>query len=385
MNKPSFRHTLHRSLYTNGEETDYDYIRLAKKCSELTFNKDFLNPQFNPAPHQTPFNEIIGTKAKDVIKSEYDCIFEPQLVTKLNVPEFAMQLKNIVKEYFLQVWDSNKNHIVFHSAGYDSRIISIVLMELREEKGSDWIGQIHFRCHQPECDDFNEIMKREGWDKSQYSCWEGSEKDYYDVGRKEVVLNGFVSYVQQMNFWSDIIPLEEEKHWVVITGVGDTIYKDFTLKKKYKTNLDEKFNYSMLDAITTASNLWNGIWECMWLSRFNDLLLPFFGYEYLKISLTANMNDLKWIDTTDNIRKAIIESNNYGVDFNGINYGRHNYVWNISENRQKQMIEDYYNSEFFNKIGVEINETELFENMGGWDAKLWGFMTAFDAIINQSN
>lgn len=68
-----------------------------------------------------------------------------------------------------QTWDAEAFHIVFHSSGWDSRIISSAIKRLVETNGKDWLGKgVLFLSNRWEASEFEAIMQIQGWDKSQY-------------------------------------------------------------------------------------------------------------------------------------------------------------------------------------------------------------------------
>lgn len=110
----------------------------------------------------------------------------PPKMTK-KVKSFASGQHKISKMPALQAitqvierdWNPDKFNVCLHSSGYDSRIISGILMKLREKHGWGWIGKILFLCNEPEGKIFKRIMKWEGWKPSQYHVYkEGVTVDY---------------------------------------------------------------------------------------------------------------------------------------------------------------------------------------------------------------
>ena len=78
-------------------------------------------------------------------------------------------------------WDSKMFHVIPHSSGYDSRIISGILTKLRKRNGDSWLGDLLFLCLQPEGELFKRIMRFEGWEPSQYVVFKEGDPatDYY--------------------------------------------------------------------------------------------------------------------------------------------------------------------------------------------------------------
>ena len=169
----------------------------------LTLNTNYRKKGYKPQSYyETPYNEIVNLDIYDKLPGNRKTLLDKQNTLDKPFNDIISDIKEALKGYIVKCWDSNKPKLFLHSAGYDSRIISGIITELREEKGEDWIGEIHFRCHQPEGDLFKQIMRAEGWRENQYSLWEDvkGNDDHYNLGRLEPV-NGFMSFIQQYDFF----------------------------------------------------------------------------------------------------------------------------------------------------------------------------------------
>jgi len=60
-------------------------------------------------------------------------------------------------------WTPGKIHIMPHSSGYDSRLISAILMRLADKNGIEWLGEMRFVCWEPEIRYFRRLMHHMGW------------------------------------------------------------------------------------------------------------------------------------------------------------------------------------------------------------------------------
>ena len=119
----------------------------------------------------TTLNHDNETFIKNII-IDYEIPNEKLLPQKpIKQSEYIEKVLKALKENIIRTWDPERNHLMFHSGGYDSRVISYILSQLREEKGKDWIGKLNFICWEPEGDIFKQIMKFEGWNESQYHIY----------------------------------------------------------------------------------------------------------------------------------------------------------------------------------------------------------------------
>ena len=375
--KPSWQHQLQRGTLTNGKALHYSYVDLAKATDTLTFDQRFLNPAFTPMWPDTPFKEIKYASLLDILpeSKHYLLVDQPRYVGSMQ--QYARQLLNSVKRFFLAIWN-DKTKIVMHSGGYDSRIISLALMELRQQEGDAWLGDIHFRCHQPEEDLFKIIMQAEGWRPDQYSCYDGPQLDYYDIGNPRAVFNGWHNYNQAMNFWRDIIPPGSENEHICITGFGGEMFKflamynDKGARQKYCDNN----HLNILLDYNPGQGQWEGAWNNMWA----DLWQPFWSYEYLSYSLSCPPEWCTWDVDHDNIRKEIIKASGL-VELADLPHGKHDYTWNISTERYAYMMHAWQHSLFYRHHAHTAPDINPIKNMYKWDARMWAFHTVYDEIF----
>lgn len=72
------------------------------------------------------------------------------------------------RQIILESWTPGVQHVILHSSGYDSRILSWTLKRLHAEHGDDWLGRVLFLCTPHERRGFREIMAYQGWQENQY-------------------------------------------------------------------------------------------------------------------------------------------------------------------------------------------------------------------------
>jgi len=82
---------------------------------------------------------------------------------KIEVGYLAELGVKALEEAVVSQWDSQKIHIMPHSSGYDSRLISAMLMRLAERNGIEWLGEMRFVCWEPEIRYFRKLMDYMGW------------------------------------------------------------------------------------------------------------------------------------------------------------------------------------------------------------------------------
>lgn len=371
MNDQNYLHCLY--VDENGN-TSINISDLARKTHAI--RTEYFNPKFKKVNWwETIFCGISIVKdMRDRLPERHRDLYSIKPDKSADFDSLILQMKQSIKDYFVRNWSSERK-LCLHSAGYDSRIISGILTELRQERGDDWIGDIHFRCHQPEERMFIEIMKMQGWREDQYSVWANSPVDHYNIGNKQV-LNGFCPVTHQMDFFSDISP--DSKKTVLIMGFhGGEFFCYPALGKKQIKNIDYCPN--------TNVNRWlnqftmEGEWVSMYAYEYKQLLAPYLDYEYLKI---ASLMPDKYLSTVtrklDTVRQAILKT--MSINTLAVEYGNHNYTWNISPATKQRMMGEYFQSKFYQDYKVGVNFDNIISDIAGHDGKVWAFSLLYDKI-----
>jgi len=360
-----------RCVFTDNDEYSIDFLSLCRKQKSLTFDTRYLKPKYVSHPLETPFHEI-----RVAFPSEhcYHPIINQQPLFKGTYQEFIIALKNALKEYLMKL-DDNQQYLMFHSSGMDSRFISGTMTELRRA-GKKQFKNVHFRCHQPEVKDFLYIMERQGWHPSQYSAWEGRYEDYYDIGRSDVCVQGWCSYSNQMNFWSDIV--KDPKEWIVISGEGGELFKYIGVFPNVTPfHYCDNYHLNML----MDYNGGKGEWENQWMLQFKDVNMPLWSFDYLMVSnrvhsdwITIEDMTIKW----DNIKIDLVKS----VGLMGAPFHNEPTSWVLSEKRANEINDLFYKGAFYKKFGELIGKDINFaENTQDWNSRMWGFaVTVYDQI-----
>ena len=164
----------------NGEPRMFD---AANKLSSITLNYEFKGGGRRGSWRDSPIVEI--TSGKPVIAPEVMELIPPIERTVTNpVPLlFDMIMGKIESE-----WRADAFHIVFHSSGHDSRIISAAIKQLLHKNGSEWLGNgLLFLSNRWEANEFNQIMQAQGWDESQYTAYtDGADDEHFSSSAYDV-------------------------------------------------------------------------------------------------------------------------------------------------------------------------------------------------------
>ncbi len=280
--KKSYKHTMPLFRVYKSKATGRRDILLSKRIGkEKTLN---LLPDRG-------FNQFEVCNYKPEINRNYLYLTSSLPKLDLSTPEFAKRLVKEVENYLISLWDSNKFHLVLCSAGMDSRIISWVLAELRDKQGKDWVGKIHFRCHEPEGSLFKTIMKRQGWDASQYSVYNDGQfnkPDYYaKMGDFDSDANGYVAPMSE--FWDDIIKKEDEKNTVLVTGSCGGEQFSYPLFRHWKFT-DNRY----ADLVNNTRGIMLTVHRATW--KWRDILAPFLSYNFLDMAFRVPRKLFKWVE-----------------------------------------------------------------------------------------
>lgn len=131
----------------------------------LTIDRDFLGiPHRKFHTHKTLFKEL------ELVP------YQPQMVTPAEGVTTVDTLAEAIEDVVLRLWDPSAFHVVLHSSGYDSRMISGVLTHIRDShpNGMDFTGDVLFVCTKWEGSSFKRIMQFEGWSPDQYVVYRES-------------------------------------------------------------------------------------------------------------------------------------------------------------------------------------------------------------------
>ena len=163
---------LHRQ-YSGG-----DFIESLPK--ELTYQKTDWYKRANPR-HVVPymFEGVEAIKYK-----------EPPIVEELNKKKpisdrrWKQNIYDKLKEIVFNQWDTTRFHVVAHSGGVDSRILSTIIKELAEQHGREWLGDVLFVENGGEGEIFKRIMQTLRWNKKQYLSYKYGQdpKEFHREG-----------------------------------------------------------------------------------------------------------------------------------------------------------------------------------------------------------
>lgn len=117
-------------------------------------------------------------------------------------------LFDLVTQAVEQAWRPDAFHLVFHSSGWDSRIISAAIKRLMQKNGPDWLGEVLFLCNRWEADRFVQAMQAMGW--TEYATYTGGEPGEH-FARHAYEMWRFAPFPRPGNFFWYLQEWAEEK------------------------------------------------------------------------------------------------------------------------------------------------------------------------------
>ena len=114
-----------------------------------------LHESFLGYNHDTIFKEVTFNEYKHTPETEKFLNTEHKKIS--GIEEMYDILKNVIE----RKWDTTKTHVVGHSSGYDSRVMSQIIKELGEKHGDDWLGDVIYIETLGEKEGFKRIMKEQ--------------------------------------------------------------------------------------------------------------------------------------------------------------------------------------------------------------------------------
>lgn len=148
----------YRNRKTDRESTKiYDVID-----GEVSLNDKYKVRRFYVNDHNTLFNEIVIVPYKNAVPQDW-LVRTVCKKSTLSKTDFINGVLETLKEYIKETWSKTKHHVVFHSSGWDSRIISTIIRQLYVELGDSWLGELKFVCMGSECKNVKSILEIEGW------------------------------------------------------------------------------------------------------------------------------------------------------------------------------------------------------------------------------
>jgi hypothetical protein len=260
--------------FISGSRIGNFYDVLPKNLT-LNINKNKLDKTIIPSMNEslnTIFKEVKRipfTMPYDIVLLDEELLSQKKNDTKLWVED----IYNTIKSIIFKTWNPEKIHIIGHSSGWDSRVMSKAIMELYKEHGKEWLGETYFIEVQGEYEPFVEIMKSLGWTKKNYIIYNKgvSAEMHHDYGLNFINrYNGFYGMVSYpVNQWYDpYMHLGfDESNSQFFTGYG-------------ANEVDEK-GCKLFKSIAKYKE-WHYNLQLNWFKYFGETIFVFWDYDYIR-------------------------------------------------------------------------------------------------------
>jgi hypothetical protein len=255
--------------------------------------------------------------------------------TKSDLDKTCKELLATLEEGLELAWDSNIPHFVMCSAGKDSRILAHLLKRLETKNGRDWLGTVLLVCHEEGKNDtniqdssliFTKVMNDIGFRTDEFRVFneKGIGKPDYFVFDPTFVPNGFHKYG---NHFFEIDP----KEWCCVTGAFGGELLDYP-----KTICSDD---RLKDLMTYVSRYGYNLEQYSY--NFKELLMPYLHEPFVETAFAIQSGMFQ-----HDIRKRMLQMLG---DKTPHYYIGHNYNFELSPSRKKEIRNLYQNSKFFDR------------------------------------
>jgi hypothetical protein len=331
----------------NGKKTGEFLQALPQK---LTINKKLLSGGLKIFTSEVSTDETCFEEVKRVPFELNEEVKQLELEISRQKPlkgDWVKDLYEANKDYIFKTWDSKKFHIVAHSSGYDSRILSQALFDLYKKHGKEWLGVTLFVENHGEGELTRKILKLEGWEDKYFfhygknvppQALHGSSFQWDSYFNK---FNGIGSY--PVNQWYDaynkmyqmgVIPKDCQYY----TGYGANEVLEMFAKHKRPISGYLSWHHTLqLGIFKDWGDAYHPFWDSEWIKRV---------YAYDLRDLKSRINQIVTMTISPNLRSVprwdITETTKAGykhVDFDLMN----------------NLIELYRNSFFGQRVRCKAN------------------------------
>jgi len=276
-----------RQIFRNIVTGKFSSNFLEVLSSPLTLNPNFASRDLRPyRERQVMFKEIELVPVDKIETKEMKEIFEMRPIAgSMEESRFASGLIEKLMTAVERNWNLKPNHIVLHSSGRDSRVLSFIIRRLFNKLGEKWLGKVVFACSKWEGRPFKAIMNYEGWNQDQYFVVGENAKD--DEVFAEAILdfknawrhcNG--TYTNALNMFTYFpqvahrnlgLSLEHLQSW------SGFFSDEFAEGCEPEGGAKIKSMYQWLYSLPTYSSR----------PRIGEMISPYVDYEYLKFLICS--------------------------------------------------------------------------------------------------
>jgi len=279
---------------------------------KLTLRKDLHPRIFKPIILDgwtgTIFNEVNVVPFNEAYSNELNFGQKKMKKIKVSKKEFAEIMLDLLTNVIESTWDSNKFHVIPHSSGYDSRLISTVLKYLKKKNGDSWFGDYVFIESNGESELFKQMM--EGWQKHivMYEGKDPSEAHSHSFEFKDAWKAGLIgfpvnSWYSQVKWLQDMGIAPKEVQCYTGYGANETttvikkpsLYANANYHPEYKPN-----NLGLYFA-------WHYLHQLSGFTLNGDWIHPFYSLDYLEALARYSQDHIEHLRPGLSASKTILE------------------------------------------------------------------------------
>lgn len=136
----------------------------------VTLDSNYLLPRSDQGLWKTVFKEVEIVPGEETLTAaQHKLLNREAKTTDATLDEFFEHCVEETLKFMEQAWSPTKFHLIYSSSGWDSRFIGCILRILCERLGRVWLGELLFVCLGREGPTFRKLMKREGWDRADWT------------------------------------------------------------------------------------------------------------------------------------------------------------------------------------------------------------------------
>lgn len=225
-----------------------------------------------PVSYQTLFEEVTIVPPKQAWSEEEAELANAEIEQRqVSLERFADIYFQALKDAIVRAWCPGC-HLMLHSAGYDTRLMSMALYSLYQERGKNWLGDIIFVECANEADNAMGALRTIGWDESLFFVYnDGAPPDEYHARSLnfetawERMDGGMRAY--PFNMWWDV-PLWAQEMGLIPDGEVQC-WSAFSANNAVNSSIQNKLKWSFTTMPEAALSVFP--MKGSWVFPFVDL------------------------------------------------------------------------------------------------------------------
>ena len=283
-----------RQAFVSGDQTSVDFYRVCPQV--LTVDPKHTVLAFH-ASHDGPtlFREVRRVSWRDRIQPELQELMDAPAGGKTESEEaLASRLLNALAYVVYNTWDPDKYHVIMHSSGYDSRLLSLIIKKLLGRFGEAWLGKMHFVGQEWETPGFLKAMHHEEWPESSYTAYQ-VDKDPHEYWEAAISLDAWRGMnsprgIPFCPLYTGIADLMRQKHFGDVRSSDMQMYSMLCAPSDHGASSVDEHGNKANDVVgffdwwftTQAAHTWPPI---------RDLILP---YTSLAFNHAVLSSEVRW-------------------------------------------------------------------------------------------